>query len=75
MLIEITCYSYPQKTIFDSLKENGLDFSIYFRNIPTTLFYRNLRKLKYISKYNLYEKFKDHVKSGKLPSLSVIEPR
>ncbi|KAJ4757408.1 Non-specific phospholipase C6 [Rhynchospora pubera] len=66
---------YPQKTIFDSLIENGLDFSIYFRNIPTTLFYRNLRKLKYISKFHYYEKFKDHAKRGKLPSLSVIEPR
>ncbi|XP_072958812.1 non-specific phospholipase C6 [Typha angustifolia] len=66
---------YPQKTIFDSLQEDGLDFSIYFRNIPTTLFYRNLRKLKYISRFHFYEKFKDHAKKGKLSSLSVIEPR
>ncbi|CAL9099155.1 unnamed protein product [Musa textilis] len=66
---------YPQKTIFDSLQEDGLDFGIYFKNIPTTLFYRNLRRLKYISKFHFFSTFKDHARRGKLPSLSVIEPR
>lgn len=67
---------YPQKTIFDSLHENGLNFGIYFQNIPTTLFYRNLRKLKYIFKFHQYDlKFKKDARNGKLPSLTVIEPR
>ncbi|KAL2347052.1 hypothetical protein Fmac_001052 [Flemingia macrophylla] len=67
---------YPQKTIFDSLHENGLDFGIYFQNIPTTLFYRNLRKLKYVFKFHQYDlKFKRDARNGKLPPVSVIEPR
>ncbi|CAL0319842.1 unnamed protein product [Lupinus luteus] len=67
---------YPQKTIFESLHGNGLDFGIYFQNIPTTLFYRNLRKLKYISKFHQYDfKFKKDARDGKLPNLTVIEPR
>ncbi|XP_077212203.1 non-specific phospholipase C6 [Tasmannia lanceolata] len=67
---------YPQKTIFDSLHENGMDFGIYFQNIPTTLFYRNLRKLKYIFKFHQFDlKFKKHARNGQLPSLTVIEPR
>jgi phospholipase C len=67
---------YPQKTIFDSLHENGMDFGIYFQNIPTTFFYRNMRKLKYISKFHQYDlKFKKDATNGKLPSLTVIEPR
>uniref|UniRef100_A0A2P2IQ34 Uncharacterized protein MANES_06G120500 n=1 Tax=Rhizophora mucronata TaxID=61149 RepID=A0A2P2IQ34_RHIMU len=67
---------YPQKTIFDSLHENGIDFGIYFQNIPTTLFYRNMRKLKYIFKFHQYDlTFKRHARDGKLPSLTVIEPR
>ncbi|KAJ6676472.1 hypothetical protein OIU85_009726 [Salix viminalis] len=67
---------YPQKTIFDSLHENGKSFGIYFQNIPTTLFYRNLRKLKYIFKFHLFDlKFKKDARDGKLPSLTVIEPR
>ncbi|KAJ7945690.1 Non-specific phospholipase [Quillaja saponaria] len=67
---------YPQKTIFDSLYENGMDFGIYFQNIPTTLFYRNLRKLKYIFKFHQFDlKFKRDARNGKLPSFTVIEPR
>ncbi|KAK6924684.1 Phosphoesterase [Dillenia turbinata] len=67
---------YPQKTIFDSLHENGINFGIYFQNIPTTLFYRNMRKLKYIFKFHQFDlKFKKHAREGKLPSLTVIEPR
>lgn len=66
---------YPQKTIFDSIHEEGLDFGIYFKNIPTTLFYRNLRRLKYVSKFHLFSTFREHARRGKLPSLSVIEPR
>lgn len=67
---------YPQKTIFDSLHENKISFGIYFANIPSTLFYRNLRKLKYIFKFHQYNlKFKKDARKGKLPSLTVIEPR
>ncbi|XP_021980854.1 non-specific phospholipase C6-like, partial [Helianthus annuus] len=66
---------YPQKTIFDSLHENGKDWGVYFQNIPTTLFYRNMRKLKYVFKFHQYSTFKQHAKQGKLPNLSVIEPR
>ncbi|KAI4326762.1 hypothetical protein MLD38_032042 [Melastoma candidum] len=67
---------YPQKTIFDSLDENGLDFGIYYQSIPSTLFYRNLRKLKYVWKFHEFdlEFFKD-AQNGKLPNLTVIEPR
>lgn len=69
-------FGYPQKTIFDSFHENGLDFGIYFQSIPSTLFFRNLRKLKYIFKFHQYDwKFKRDARNGKLPSLTVIEPR
>ncbi|XP_042014073.1 non-specific phospholipase C6-like [Salvia splendens] len=67
---------YPQQTIFESLREDGLDFGVYFQNIPTTLFYRNLRKLKYASKFHDYDfRFKKDARAGKLPNLCVIEPR
>uniref|UniRef100_A0A7N1A4N2 Uncharacterized protein n=1 Tax=Kalanchoe fedtschenkoi TaxID=63787 RepID=A0A7N1A4N2_KALFE len=67
---------YPQRTIFDSLYEDNLDFGIYFQQIPTTFFFRNMRKLKYISSFHLYDsKFKRDARNGKLPRLSVIEPR
>ncbi|KAG5537206.1 hypothetical protein RHGRI_024593 [Rhododendron griersonianum] len=69
-------FGYPQQTIFDSLHQNGYSFGIYFQTIPTTLFYRNLRKLKYIFKFHHFDlKFKKDAREGKLPNLSVIEPR
>jgi phospholipase C len=67
---------YPQKTIFQSLHESGLTFGIYYHSIPTTLFYRDLRKLKYISTFHRFtKKFKRHAKAGSLPNVVVIEPR
>ncbi|XP_057788233.1 non-specific phospholipase C6-like [Salvia miltiorrhiza] len=75
-LKKLLARGYPQKTIFDSLHENGLDFGVYFQNIPTTLFYRNMRKLKYVFKYHRYgARFGRDAREGRLPSLSVIEPR
>lgn len=73
---KLLAQGYPQKTVFDSLHENGIDFGIYFQTIPSTLFYRNLRKLKYIFKFHQYDlKFKRDARKGNLPSLTVIEPR
>nr|GEU41542.1 non-specific phospholipase C1 [Tanacetum cinerariifolium] len=67
---------FPQKTIFDSLDENGLSFGIYYQNIPATLFFKSLRKLKYVTKFHEYDlMFKYHAKKGKLPNYVVVEQR
>ncbi|KAL3850596.1 hypothetical protein ACJIZ3_012478 [Penstemon smallii] len=67
---------FPQKTIFDSLEENDLSFGIYYQNIPATLFFKSLRKLKNIVKFHNYAlKFKLHAKMGNLPNYVVIEQR
>lgn len=69
-------HGFPQKTIFDSLDENNLTFGIYYQNIPATLFYKSLRKLKHIVKFHDYAlKFKLHAKRGKLPNYVVVEQR
>ncbi|XP_027335140.1 non-specific phospholipase C4-like [Abrus precatorius] len=66
----------PQKTIFDSLHENGFSFGIYYQSPPATLFYRNLRKLKYLDKFHPFGlSFKKDCKEGKLPNYVVIEQR
>ncbi|KAL4355988.1 hypothetical protein HN51_027363 [Arachis hypogaea] len=65
----------PQKTIFDSLDENGFSFGIYYQTLPITLFYRNLRKLKYIDNFHPFDSFKKHCEEGKLQNYVVIEPR
>ncbi|KAK3408460.1 hypothetical protein EUGRSUZ_J00693 [Eucalyptus grandis] len=67
---------YPQRTIFENLYDAGLSFGIYFQNIPATLFYRNLRKLKYLTKFHPYGlSFKNDARRGKLPNYTVVEQR
>lgn len=67
---------FPQKTIFDSLDEEGLSFGIYYENIPATLFFKSLRKLKHSFNFHNYQfTFKLHARLGKLPNYVVIEQR
>ncbi|KAK3005475.1 hypothetical protein RJ639_017508 [Escallonia herrerae] len=67
---------YPQRTIFENLDEEGISFGIYFQSIPATLFYRNLRKLKYLTKFRPYGlRFKSDAENGKLPGYVVVEQR
>eukprot|EP00253_Pinus_taeda_P001155 PITA_01155 len=67
---------YPQKTIFDSLEESGLSFGIYYKNIPATLFYKSLRKVRQFKNFHHYARnFNRHAKKGKLPNYVVVEPR
>ncbi|XP_078442733.1 non-specific phospholipase C2-like isoform X2 [Wolffia australiana] len=67
---------YPQRTIFENVHDAGLSFGIYYQNIPATLFYRNLRKLKFLPKFHQFEPtFFSHAASGRLPNYVVIEQR
>ncbi|KAF4385072.1 hypothetical protein F8388_018141 [Cannabis sativa] len=67
---------YPQRTIFENLDDAGISFGIYYQNIPATLFYRNLRKLKYWGKFHSYgSSFKSDASKGKLPGYVVVEQR
>ncbi|KAL7238348.1 hypothetical protein ACSBR2_004447 [Camellia fascicularis] len=67
---------FPQKTIFESLDEEGHSFGIYYQSPPATLFYRNLRKLKYVKNFHGFDlHFKRHCKEGKLPNYVVVEQR
>ncbi|XP_062101713.1 non-specific phospholipase C4-like [Humulus lupulus] len=67
---------FPQKTIFESMDEAGFSFGIYYAYPPSTLFYRNLRKLKQLDNfYNFDIHFKKDCEEGKLPNYVVIEQR
>ncbi|KAJ6804466.1 putative non-specific phospholipase C4 [Iris pallida] len=73
----------PQKTIFDSLHDEGHSFGIYYQHAPITLVHsttldghRSLRKLKYIGNFYQFDlSFKDHCEKGKLPNYVVVEQR
>ncbi|KAG6545701.1 hypothetical protein Mapa_012886 [Marchantia paleacea] len=67
---------FPQKPIFESISDAGLTWGVYYQNIPATLFFSDLRKLKNILKFKDYTLFfKLHAKMGLLPNYAVIEQR
>ncbi|KAK9043010.1 hypothetical protein V6N11_071361 [Hibiscus sabdariffa] len=67
---------YPQRTIFENLDDGGVSWGIYYQNILATLFYKNLRKLKYLFRFRPYGlTFEKHAKEGKLSGYVVVEQR
>lgn len=73
---ELLALGMPQKTIFEVIDEANLTFGIYYQQIPNTLFYRNLRQLKYVLNFRPYElSFLEDAKNGVLPNYTVIEPK
>ncbi|KAE8712197.1 Non-specific phospholipase C2 [Hibiscus syriacus] len=68
--------AYPERKIFKNLDDAGISWGIYYQNIPSTLFYKNLRKLKCLFNFRPYGlSFKKHAKEGKLPGYVVVEQR
>ncbi|KAH7433673.1 hypothetical protein KP509_07G080600 [Ceratopteris richardii] len=67
---------FPQKTIFDSIEESGLTYGIYYQNIPATLFFQSMRRIKSVRNFHKFElSFKRHAREGKLPNYVVLEQR
>ncbi|KAL3678449.1 hypothetical protein R1sor_021405 [Riccia sorocarpa] len=67
---------FPQKPIFESISDAGLSWGVYYQNIPATLFFQDLRKLKNVAKFKDYSLFfKLHAKMGLLPNYVVLEQR
>ncbi|KAL5226707.1 hypothetical protein ABZP36_014972 [Zizania latifolia] len=65
---------YSQRTIFDNVHDAGQSFGVYFQDVPAVLFYRNLRKLKYLTKFHpFHNAFRDHARRGALPNYAVVE--
>ncbi|KAL2612915.1 hypothetical protein R1flu_024607 [Riccia fluitans] len=67
---------YPQKPIFTSIADAGLTWNVYYQNIPATLFFKELRKLKNLLKFKPYFPWFDmDCKNGKLANYVVVEQR
>jgi len=65
---------YPQKTIFQSLEESNKTWNVYFEEVTTTLFFKEMRKLPYLLHLKRFEEFIADVVHGTLPNYSFIEP-
>jgi phospholipase C len=65
---------YPMKTIYNSLTEAGLDWRIYFHDVPQSLALNQLRST-FQDHYRKFGRFAEDVKQGNLPAYTFIEPR
>jgi phospholipase C len=66
----------PQQTIMDDIADAGLSFGVYYQNVPTTLFFSNMRKLKYVNNFMDYDAhFHLDAAMGNLPNYVVVEQR
>lgn len=66
----------PQRTIMEDVAEAGLTFGVYYQNLPTLLFYSNMRLAKYTKNFLDYDpNFKAHAAAGTLPNYVVVEQR
>lgn len=65
----------PQRTIYEDVDDAGLSFAVYYQQIPAVLVFRNLRKLKYVTKFHTHERFRIDAATGSLPNLVVVEQR
>jgi len=73
--LDIELVGLPQKTIFQSLNDNGISFNIYMEEISQTLFFSQMRSLKYLERYRFMGDFYYDARKGRLPQYSFLEPR
>eukprot|EP00004_Rigifila_ramosa_P006374 TRINITY_DN1709_c0_g1_i1.p1 TRINITY_DN1709_c0_g1~~TRINITY_DN1709_c0_g1_i1.p1 ORF type:complete len:488 (+),score=132.93 TRINITY_DN1709_c0_g1_i1:122-1465(+) len=65
---------YEQKTIFESLEEDGISWVNYFQEVPSTFVFKRHR-VNNIDHYRHYTQFLVDAAAGTLPQVSFIDPR
>jgi phospholipase C len=67
--------SYNMRTLYENLSAAGVDWRVYYHDMPQSLALANLRKF-FRSKYELFNQaFERDCRDGRLPRYSFIEPR
>jgi phospholipase C len=65
----------PQKTMFKQLLDMGLDYRVYYQDVPTVLQFKDMRHKEARQKYAKYDQFFADVQSGEpFPEFTWIEP-
>lgn len=64
----------PQKTMFRQLLEMGLDYRVYYQDIPTLLQFKDMRHKDARPRYNRLEQLYTDIKNGDMPEFSWVEP-
>ncbi len=63
---------YTERTLYDELSEHGVDWRIYFGDVPQSLVLT--RQWAHLGRYRRFSHFADDVAAGRLPAYTFIEP-
>jgi len=72
--VEVIARGMPQKTMFKQMREMGLDYRVYFQDIPHVLMFDDMREPEALQKYRLLDSLYSDLEEGNLPEFVWIEP-
>lgn len=64
----------PQKSMYRQLIEMGLDYKVYFSDVPSVLMFKDMRHKEARGKFNLIKQFNIDVAAGNIPEFVWLEP-
>eukprot|EP01101_Sappina_pedata_P006837 TRINITY_DN349_c0_g1_i1.p1 TRINITY_DN349_c0_g1~~TRINITY_DN349_c0_g1_i1.p1 ORF type:complete len:499 (-),score=173.56 TRINITY_DN349_c0_g1_i1:48-1403(-) len=66
---------YPQTSIFYNLHESNKTFNVFFEDIPTSLFLKDVRRPRLLENFHFMRDFEKVVSAGKLADFTFLEPK
>jgi len=64
----------PQKTMFKQLLDMGLDYRVYFKDVPAVVQHKDMRRKEARDRYRLFDKFYEDLDAGAIPEFTWLEP-
>ncbi len=66
---------FPMRTIYENLEDAGLEWGVYFHDIPQSLTLERLQTPARRSRFKLFPEFARDAAGGRLPHYTFLEPR
>eukprot|EP00602_Paraphysomonas_sp_CaronLab_P006374 CAMPEP_0185027458 /NCGR_PEP_ID=MMETSP1103-20130426/12521_1 /TAXON_ID=36769 /ORGANISM="Paraphysomonas bandaiensis, Strain Caron Lab Isolate" /LENGTH=447 /DNA_ID=CAMNT_0027561465 /DNA_START=156 /DNA_END=1499 /DNA_ORIENTATION=+ len=73
--VELMIRGFPQKTMFRQIEEMGLDYRVYFEQIPSVLEFKDMRRQYARKSYRYLDKLYSDLAAGDMPQYSWVEPK
>jgi phospholipase C len=64
----------PQTTMFKQLLDMGLDYRVYFKDVPSVLQHKDMRRKAARERYHMFDKFFTDLDEGTIPEFTWLEP-
>lgn len=71
---EVIAKGLPQKTMYKQLLDMGLDYRVYFQEVPSVAMFKDMRRAEARRRYRQLHKLADDLAAGDIPEFVWIEP-